>query len=84
VQPSVPHCFPVHWGVQELVRHWPLNWSQVSPDGQIPQDPWHLSSPHSRAKHTGVQGLSTHCRAPVQIWPVGHVPQLPVQPSVPH
>jgi len=43
-----------------------------------------LSSPQTRAKHEGVQGLSMHCALPAQTCPVGQDPQVPLQPSEPH
>jgi hypothetical protein len=49
LQPSGPHCFPLHCGTQ---AHWPLA-LQVAGLAQLPQLPLQLSGPHCFPLHCG-------------------------------
>ncbi len=77
-QPSEPHVFPEHDGVQ-VATHWPL--SLQVPVAQAPQLPPQPSEPHCFPAHDGTHW---HCPLAVQVWPPLQVPQAPPQPSGPH
>jgi hypothetical protein len=95
LQPSEPHCFPLHWGVQPAT-HWPLALHE-SPWVQVPQEPPQLSEPHCLPLHCGVHAPSqaplVHVCPSPQDWhaaplvpqaptlvPVWHAPVVSTQP----
>jgi hypothetical protein len=77
-QASSPHCFPAHWGAQHApaaVHSWPFVHAQspgqllqFSPGSQI-MFPQYASDLHCPERHED---------------PIGHVPHVPPQPSLPH
>jgi hypothetical protein len=54
-QPSGPHAFPEHAGMQIVAMHWP-DVLQACPVGQVPHEPPHASLPQVRPPHARVHG----------------------------
>lgn len=75
-QPSSPHCFPVHFGVQ---AQRPLA-LQAPPPGQVPQLPPQPLSPHCFPVQAGAQIWHNEPEKPGAQW---HFPsvQLPCWPQ---
>ncbi len=58
-------------GTHGPATHWPEA-SQTFPEGQVPHDPPHPSSPHAFVSHCGMHPW--HCPQRLHVWPAGHTP----------
>jgi hypothetical protein len=77
-QLPVPHVAPLQLGTQQV----PAVWSQMPPHRQSPGHVAQFSPPEQTPSPQLT--LATHWPVALQLWPVGHIPQLPLQPSGPH
>lgn len=76
-QPSGPHAFPEHEGMQIVAMHWP-EVLQVWFEGQVPHEPPHASLPQARPSHAGVHGCWASSWRYVDSSSCSHVDRGPV------